>query len=112
MDTVGKRLAYIRTNVLNISQIEMAKLLGTSQAGLSHVEADSRQLSSGMIERLAGLSLTYSEIDLLWLLTGENPNLSDFGQRLQLLDERGRMTVLACLEKQEELCQRKTPPLL
>ncbi len=76
MDTIGKRLKYIRKNVLNLSQKDFSKQLGISQGGLSDAENGNRGLPTEAFARLFEYSIGDSPFSFAWFLTGKGQPLS------------------------------------
>jgi len=106
MDTIGKRLVYIRKNVLFLNQKDFSKLLGMSQGALSDVENGNRGLTTEAFIRLFGYSKGDNPFSFAWLLTGkgqplslEIPILTTDEQELlnsyRQLDSRGRHIIHA-----------------
>lgn len=92
---------------LHLKQMEFAKLLGISYSSLSLAEKGTRSLPASAIIRLAELQNTGMDIDTLWILTGKKVDSEDNLYRIislyETLDERGKQTVLDCMESQMKL---------
>jgi transcriptional regulator with XRE-family HTH domain len=67
MDSLGKRLKYIRKQN-SLTQIEFAQQIGVSQGTLSDLEKDNCKPS---VDTLISLRLSLG-VDINWLLTGES----------------------------------------
>jgi transcriptional regulator with XRE-family HTH domain len=67
MDTLGKRLKYIR-NQNSLNQIEFAQKIGVSQGTLSDLEKDKCKPS---VDTLISLRVNLG-VDVNWLITGES----------------------------------------
>ena len=102
MDSVGERLAYIRTKILRMNQKDFSKLLGVSQGALSEMENDKRGIPMEAIIELMKYSKSDKLFSCFWILTGtdESPrrdSLSEDEQELlqtyAKLDRRGRHRV-------------------
>ena len=82
---------------LHLTQMEFAKLLGISYSSLSLAEKGTRSLPASAMIRLAEL----------WILTGKKIDREDNLYRIMslynTLDERGKQTVLDCMESQMKL---------
>lgn len=92
---------------LHLTQMEFAKLLGISYSSLSLAEKGTRSLPASAMIRLAELQNTGMDIDILWILTGKKIDREDNLYRIMslynTLDERGKQTVLDCMESQMKL---------
>ena len=91
---------------LHLTQMEFAKLLGISYSSLSLAEKGTRSLPASAMIRLAELQ-NGMDIDILWILTGKKIDREDNLYRIMslynTLDERGKQTVLDCMESQMKL---------
>lgn len=92
---------------LHFTQMEFAKLLCISYSSLSLAEKGTRSLPANAMVRLAELQNAGMDIDILWILTGKKIDKEDNLYRIMslydTLDERGRQTVLDCMESQMKL---------
>lgn len=69
MDTLGKRIKYLRER-LKFDQAEFAKYLGLeSAAAISKYESDQREPDKDKLVKIGKLA----DVSLDWLLTGEGP---------------------------------------
>lgn len=104
MDTIGSRIKYVREIILNVSQKELAAMIGISQASLAVIESN-RVAQPRKIERLA----TALGVTKEWLLIGGelkqsiNPPISEKklieNNELEDLKHRVRMLELYILNK-------------
>lgn len=92
---------------LHLTQMEFAKILGISYSSLSLAEKGTRCLPASAMIRLAELQNAGMDIDILWILTGKKIDREDNLYRIMslynTLDERGKQTVLDCIESQMKL---------
>lgn len=92
---------------LHLTQTEFAKLIGISYSSLSFAEKGTRSLPASAIVRLAELQNVGMNIDIMWILTGKKIDKEDNLYRImslyETLDERGKQTVLDCMESQMKL---------
>ena len=111
MNYIGKRLAYIRKSILNLSQNEFSQLIGISQGALSDVEKGNRGLSTEALIRLYEYSTGDRPFSFAWLILGkgephnlEVPLFLEDEQELlnsyRQLDNRGRHTIHAAIYKE------------
>ena len=107
MDSIGKRIVYIRKNVLFLNQKDFSKLLSISQGALSDVENGNRGLTTNALIRLFEYSKEENSFSFAWLLSGkgqplslEIPILTTDEQELlnsyRQLDSRGRTHYPCC----------------
>lgn len=101
MTTVGKRLAYTRQTIMNMSQKDFSDLIGSSQGALSAMENDNRGIPMEALVRLSEYSKTNSNISCDWILTGNNP--MDDMQTKQLLSLYSELT-----ETEQQIILHKT----
>jgi len=64
---VGARLRKLRTEFLNLTQKELAQILGVKQNTISQWEKEERDIPTAVYETLA----TKFGVNINWLLTGE-----------------------------------------
>lgn len=102
MKSIGERLSYVRSTILEMNQAEFAKLLGVSQGALSAMENNKRGLPMEAIIKLILYSKKNNSISCSWILTGiddtpSHPTLSLDEQELlstyNCLDNRGKHSV-------------------
>lgn len=75
--SIGKRLKELRTNVLHLSQKEMADALEVSQASVSYIEGSSRDVipSGNFVQQLAK---RFPDVNFNWLIHNHGrPTLKD-----------------------------------
>lgn len=70
MNTIGKRLSYVRKNILNKSQQDFAMIIGSSQGALSEMEKDNRGISIECFIKLIDYSKSNNLFSADWILTG------------------------------------------
>lgn len=102
MKSIGERLAYVRSTILEMNQADFAKLLGVSQGALSAMENNKRGLPMEAIIKLMIYSKSNNSVSCSWILTGiedsPTPNtLSPDEQELlstyNSLDRRGKHSI-------------------
>ncbi len=102
MKSIGERLAYVRSTILEMNQADFAKLLGVSQGALSAMENNKRGLPMEAIIKLMIYSKSNNSVSCSWILTGieDNPTpntLSPDEQELlstyNSLDRRGKHSI-------------------
>ncbi|MBS5284214.1 MAG: helix-turn-helix domain-containing protein [Clostridiales bacterium] len=102
MKSIGERLAYVRSTILEMNQADFAKLLGVSQGALSAMENNKRGLPMEAIIKLMVYSKSNNSVSCSWILTGieDNPTpntLSPDEQELlstyNSLDRRGKHSI-------------------
>lgn len=119
MDSIGKRLFYIRKNILSMSQKDFSELLGISQGALSEVEHDNRGLPIEAMVELSKYSKQNNSFSTDWLLTGYNnitknisPHLTPHEQELLdtygHLDSRGQHRVHTVIYEELDRIDRET----
>lgn len=105
MDTFGKRLSYIRKQILQQRQVTFAEYLHISQGALSDIEHDKRGLPQEAIIGVYKLSKIHN-FSFDWFLLGEGeieppPDLSPEEQELldyyARLDSRGQHMLYATI---------------
>lgn len=115
MDTFGKRLLYLRKQILQQNQIVCAKQLHISQAALSDIEHGKRGLPQDAIIEVYKLSKTHN-FSFDWFLLGEGdieppPGLSSEEQELlshyARLDSRGQHMLYATLYQELDRIDRE-----
>lgn len=102
MKSIGERLAYVRTKILEMNQADFAKLLGVSQGALSAMENNKRGLPMEAIIQLMLYSKQNSNISCFWILTGLDdaptsralsPDEQELLSTYNSLDKRGKHSV-------------------
>lgn len=115
MDTFGKRLLYLRKQILQQNQIVCAKQLHISQAALSDIEHGKRGLPQDAIIEVYKLSKTHN-FSFDWFLLGEGeiepstglaPEEQEFLDNYVHLDSRGRHMLYATLYQELDRINRK-----
>lgn len=74
MDTLGKRLRYLRKSILKTTQEEMAEKIGFSDGYISKIEKDK---SDNPTDRPIDAICRVYSVNKEWLLTGEGPIHAD-----------------------------------
>lgn len=102
MKSIGERLSYVRTRILEMNQAEFAELLGVSQGALSAMENNKRGLPMEAIINLMIYSKKNNSISCSWILTGIDdpplqtiisPDEQELLATYKLLDSRGKHSV-------------------
>lgn len=115
MDTFGKRVSYIRKQILQQNQVTFAKHLHISQGALSDIEHEKRGLPQEAIIGIYKLSKTHN-FSFDWFLLGEGdieppPGLSSEEQELlshyARLDSRGQHMLYATLYQELDRIDRE-----
>lgn len=115
MDTFGKRVSYIRKQILQQNQVTFAKHLHISQGALSDIEHEKRGLPQEAIIGIYKLSKTHN-FSFDWFLLGEGeiepstglaPEEQEFLDNYVHLDSRGRHMLYATLYQELDRINRK-----
>lgn len=89
LNTIGQRLLYFRTEVLNISLRDMAEAIGTDNSYISRVERN----KTGLGTHKMGLLAEKYKLNLHWLLTGKgsiyfDPKEQDVLNKVRVLNNK------------------------
>lgn len=102
LDTLGKRIAYVRKKILKIrSQVEFGALFGVQAPAVSKWEKDKRGVDISILEKLAEIS----DVSIEWLVRGYDIIPEDQTDPRKPLLQQLRMKEQECKRLQGQIDQ-------